>query len=798
MIGKKQKRIKPSASRDASRTRGAKVGPGTGEAAPEVPGNSADTGGPVSEAASKPRNPAVQQCLVCGSVSIERMTTRADDYEAVANALNHAGGIVRALWISFVSVGTYLVIVVWSVTHKQLFLETPIKLPLIDVSIPLFGFFLVAPLFFLALHVYLLLQLAAMANRVERHEELISSLPDLVLQSKLRRQLSTFVLIQFLLAQREERKALLPRMLAGVVWLTIVIGPLFFFLLTQWRFLPYQDQFVTWMHRLVIAAGLVVLWVLWPTIVRANSQIIWPTRRQLYLAGPPTAAVGILMLFVLTFPGEPIEQFPGVKQFHRWATWEADESGSESRGNKPPIAASIEGNTVRRRWLQRTPEARRWVTGTLRLVELDVVDDELLQKIEARATALQPWQGERTFRLNGDRSLHYADLISADLRRSDLRRAHFDGANLTYAALDGALLNESSFADAEMTRIDLRGASLAHVSFPGANLIGANLNSALVNGAAGQGANLMLARLQGARLEQAQLSGAHFGWADLRGAVLIEARIQGASFFGARLQGATLSLAQLQGANLENANLEGASLEGAQLHGASLIRTRLGGALINQTFLYRTMVEGIEIDMAIILEPNTQAVRPVGEPDEFTFQFTPAGLFSRIGQTTAALTDIDVDDWIRQAVDYVKIDEHKSLKRQRLGRLKKGGAMTEEDLKVASFWKSAEARSAKDRGQTPEKYVALLSDLACSAEAAPHVARGLLRNNILANTSHISTIAERMMARSEPTTSAASVACPGVIGFNNDDWEALSAQIFLITRASPSPLTLDNSGRPKP
>jgi hypothetical protein len=86
------------------------------------------------------------------SGGLQKIAARADDYDAIFRALDDAGGFVRSLWISFVSLGTYLVVVVWSVTHKQLFLDTPIKLPLVDVNLPLNGFFLVAPLFFLIMH----------------------------------------------------------------------------------------------------------------------------------------------------------------------------------------------------------------------------------------------------------------------------------------------------------------------------------------------------------------------------------------------------------------------------------------------------------------------------------------------------------------------------------------------------------------------------------------------------------------------------------------------------------------------
>ena len=162
---------------------------------------------------------------------IQKMTAKADDYDAVFSALDDAVSLVRSLWISFVSLGTYLVVVVWSVTHKQLFLDTPIKLPLVDVNLPLYGFFLVAPLFFLVMHGYLLMQLVTLTNRLARYDEVVSAIREPTVQRNLRRQLSSFVLLQFLSTPDDEPKSLFGYMLLIIAWLTIVVGPLFFFLL---------------------------------------------------------------------------------------------------------------------------------------------------------------------------------------------------------------------------------------------------------------------------------------------------------------------------------------------------------------------------------------------------------------------------------------------------------------------------------------------------------------------------------------------------------------------------------------
>ena len=57
-----------------------------------------------------------------------------------------------------------LAIAFGSVTHRDLFLETPIKLPLLNVDLPLVGFFAVAPTVLLIFHFYVFLQLAGLAS----------------------------------------------------------------------------------------------------------------------------------------------------------------------------------------------------------------------------------------------------------------------------------------------------------------------------------------------------------------------------------------------------------------------------------------------------------------------------------------------------------------------------------------------------------------------------------------------------------------------------------------------------------
>ena len=74
-----------------------------------------------------------------------KLAAQADDPKAVRDAVVDAAGMSRNLWLAFISFGTYLVIAVGAVTHRDLFLESPVRLPLLDVDLPLVGFFVVAP-----------------------------------------------------------------------------------------------------------------------------------------------------------------------------------------------------------------------------------------------------------------------------------------------------------------------------------------------------------------------------------------------------------------------------------------------------------------------------------------------------------------------------------------------------------------------------------------------------------------------------------------------------------------------------
>src|SRR5271157_2138870 len=87
-----------------------------------------------------------------------------------------AGG---ALWLSYLFVLFYLAVAAGAVTHADLFFENPVKLPFLNIELPLLAFFFLAPILFLITHAYTLVHLTMLADKSKRfHQALHAQIGD--------------------------------------------------------------------------------------------------------------------------------------------------------------------------------------------------------------------------------------------------------------------------------------------------------------------------------------------------------------------------------------------------------------------------------------------------------------------------------------------------------------------------------------------------------------------------------------------------------------------------------------------
>src|SRR5467141_2761499 len=140
---------------------------------------------------------------------VERLSLMAIDPKDVGElqkALNDAAGKASVLWTTFITFQLYLAIAFGSVTHRDLFLETPIKLPLLNVDLPLVGFFVVAPTVLVIFHFYVFLQLLGLATKAKDYNTLlVSEAPVAADRQYLRQRLDSFLVLQVLAGPRDQR-----------------------------------------------------------------------------------------------------------------------------------------------------------------------------------------------------------------------------------------------------------------------------------------------------------------------------------------------------------------------------------------------------------------------------------------------------------------------------------------------------------------------------------------------------------------------------------------------------------------
>jgi uncharacterized protein YjbI with pentapeptide repeats len=509
--------------------------------------------------------------------------------EALEKSLNDSATRVSTIWISFLILSLYLLIAATTVEHRQLLLADPVKLPVLNIDLPIWGFFVLTPILFTIFHVYVLLQVLLLARTaVSYNEALDRSVRSPAANAVMRQRLANTLFAQIFSGSPRERDGWLGWLLKGMAWITLAIAPVVILFAFQVAFLPYHSHLATWMHRLLIFAELAAAFMLWPLVLNARRDFDWHKFKHnfnRYCAFPKSLTVFLLWPLVpkktwgfdwpmaqqqrefryLRHQAIPAATFPLFLFFSLFFATFPGEPHINLLSGRPPV--SIDCN----RWF-----AHRF--DRLDVNHVIFADGKELSRIEKDNgdRGLRTYEGERL------RSLRNRNFDCAAFANADLRYFDFSDASMIGAVLDSASLQGTSFGNSQ-----LKGASLKNSKLQGSYLNAAQLQGALLGSAHLQGAFLDNAKFQGAILDSAQLQGASLTNAQLQGASLSQTQLQGASLFSAKLQGAALSNTELQGASLRYADLRGASLSGVWLQGADLLDSSMNSTVISSAHVWR-------------------------------------------------------------------------------------------------------------------------------------------------------------------------------------------------------------------
>lgn len=440
---------------------------------------------------------------------------------------NTASDPARTAWLAFLLLLTYVVVTLASVSHKDLLLNSPVRLPIINADIPLVGFFQYAPAMLLLVYLSLLVQHVILARKYRRFTDALAAYELKARTRHIAREwVHSYVFSQILAGPEANRITRL--MMQLIVYMTFAVLPIVTLLYFQIKFLPYHEVWITYWHRFAVILGFAMLILLTPIMQHAPPKRKWDIRigpqAEAWEASGRQVALVLLLLpivvgfswFIATVPDEWIDRRLG---FVAPAT-----AGLGAEGE-----AKLLNPIVRRLVYDRIPDDgnKGWWRRWLMSYRVLIVEDSDLGAADETMIVLR----ERNFRyaLLNRSDFHHADLTWADLRGAQLWKSLAKG-RLNDTQLQGASMREAEFQGAQMSSAAMQGADLRNALLQGADLSYTKLQGADLRGAQLQGVDLRGAQLQGADLQGTQLQDANLQGAELRGAILTLAKVWLARF----------------------------------------------------------------------------------------------------------------------------------------------------------------------------------------------------------------------------------------------------------------------------
>ena len=451
--------------------------------------------------------------------------------EALDKSSSHNSRLLLLLLLFLV----YALVTVATTTDLQLLIpDSKVRLPIVDVELPLFEFYIVSPILIVIFHFNMLFNLLQHSKKLYEWDKNSEDGDRLLIYPFIFNFLVSFK------KKDDENDDPLKRIMQMVIY----VFPPSILLYIQVTFSAYHSLGMTFFHFFLIVADCFLVFMYW-TMIKWPAELIprwYNSFKNIWVIIRRNLPFWVPIFFLIFISLGNLIILLLVKQVDiKYLTY-----------IKPVIPQLV-------------------------LIDQTLVASPPSDEIIQRYLAMGKSEGDaladfaKGLNLRG-RDLKFAVFYNSNLQKADLIEAKLQGAHLSGARLQGANLYKAK----------LQGAHLSGARLQGANLDGAELQSAKLDGTHLQGVDLSKAQLQGVNLRGAQLQGAN----------LLSVRLQGANLYGVQLQGANLNSAELQGANLYETDLRGTSLREAQLQGVNLSNAHLQGVDLSKAQLQGANLSG--------------------------------------------------------------------------------------------------------------------------------------------------------------------------------------------------------------
>jgi uncharacterized protein YjbI with pentapeptide repeats len=443
-------------------------------------------------------------------------------------SINEISKSLRPQFVGFLLVIAYLTVTISSITDFELLVGEGAKLPLIDTQVPLRFFFIFSPPLILIYHYQVLMQLLILARTAERfvretHRFGKNRFFD-------RYSVDSFML-SYSIAGPE--RGIINYLISIPLVISAIILPPSILLLIQLKFLPYQSEFITWSHRIVIFIDLAILSYLTPLIFNFKATQRWRSKaldrakkRQFHLTKTKVlifSLVAPVMIFSWCIALIPLEPWENVVNY-------ATTLGSRQKENE-----AID------------PPMTKWFFFPIGTEGKRLTADNCLDKKELRLLHRSLDLCRRVLVSNTLKAEVHSDLMNykpealKQVERLILTGRNFRFANFQNSRLPLANLSENDFQGANFNFADLRFASLSGSNLKQAKFIRANLSGANITGGADRSGNMDYANFESAILTCSTFDA--------------DASSKNVTFINAIAAGASFSMRDFSGSNFSGANL---------------------------------------------------------------------------------------------------------------------------------------------------------------------------------------------------------------------------------------------------
>jgi len=712
----------------------------------------------------------------------------------------------------------YVLVIVFGTTDLDLLIGKGVKLPFVNVEVPIVGFYVFAPYILVIVHFNLLLQLQLLSRKLHAFD---SAAPHDEEMGGLRDRLHIFPFTYYIAGRPGPR---VQPLVALMVSITVIMLPLVTLLALQMVFLAYQEELYTWMQRIAIWTDIVLVAYFWPIIL--NSCGNWSdylhdlyrthlsrkrnwlplgffivglllflffssieirliknfTLKIITLFIDPKKVEGINIdtilplltgMFLITLSGiaalflhspKPLQRFSciliavlgtGGVFFLFISSWL--DSGQVSEISLIVCVALIVSFAI---ILFRHPDAPQ---GSLVLLLSVFLGFPLTLAMLVDGGSLE--HNITSIQGSHDRSTLFCDLFLKTKRILKLPETVLLAKQPQPETIALIRSDEWTKGIRQVEPLDLKNRNLRHADLARCILVRVDLRNADL-----KGADLLKAQLQGARLSGAQLQGTKLAEARLQGANLYNARFQGADLSGARLQVAFLAGAWLQGAILPNARLQGAKLSRAQLQGADLSGARLHGADLSGARLHGASLSNAQLQGAYLWDTQLQGAE-LRYADIYGVSFLRAGTALIDARDVVLLPMPDsVHVEICNSLQATEADkEKKEAALERLRRVTMHGIPVPSlDSCLVSTGTQLKCTNQLHEPEYIEQLHTYLVNLACTS---PYIARGIIRQISYDTTSSRFGLASKLVERLDAG------GCNGLADLSNTEMDKLRKQV---------------------